>query len=62
MQPLPETIIRRIHPRVGSVQIVKEINNTYTVQHTDLYRVYSVNAGFKTFKAAQREMKAMVRQ
>lgn len=39
----------------GTVKIIREANKTYTVEHSDLYRVYSRVEGFRTFKAAKRE-------
>jgi hypothetical protein len=39
----------------GTVKIIREDNKTYTVEHSDLYRVYSREEGFKTYKAAKRE-------
>jgi hypothetical protein len=42
---------------LGCVSIFKEADGTYTVEHADLYRVYSSTPGFKTYKAAKREWK-----
>ena len=39
----------------GTVKIILEDNKTYTVEHCDLYRVYSREEGLRTYKAAKRE-------
>ena len=48
-------IIYRVANSGGCVAIFKEIDGTYTVEQSDLYRVYWSTPGFKTYKAAKRE-------
>ena len=39
----------------GCLYIIREADKTYTLEHSDLYRVYSRETGFKTYTAAKRE-------
>ena len=39
----------------GCLKIILEDDKTYTVEYSDLYRVYWREEGFRTYKAAKRE-------
>ncbi len=48
-----------VHPQNGTVEVIHETNHTYTVEHSDLYRVYSRVTGFRKFKTANAEARCL---